>query len=99
MLSPKLTGLDQVFPEVQVPEILQMCLVAMGVPNVEEVSKSVATRKTELANQAVFFARPPFPCWPRGSPICLHSLAGVRGLASAINKTRKPTVSFCDFHR
>jgi len=38
-----------------------------------------------------------YACSPRGSRICLHSLAGVRGLASAINKTRKPTGSFCDF--
>jgi len=47
-LGQFLMGLHQVFPEVQVPEILQMCLVALGVNNVEDVMESIEEKKQEL---------------------------------------------------
>jgi hypothetical protein len=48
-LGTFLTGLHQVFPEVQVPEILQMCLVALGVNDVDKVMASIAAKKAENA--------------------------------------------------
>lgn len=51
-LGEFLTGLHQVFPEVQIPEILQICLVAMGVNNVDQVMLSVAAKKAENATLA-----------------------------------------------
>jgi hypothetical protein len=46
-----LEGLHGVFPEIGVPEILQLCLVAIGVNNVPEVMKSMAAHRTQLAAQ------------------------------------------------
>ncbi len=51
-LGTFLTGLHQVFPQIEIPEILQMCLVSMGVNDIDDVMKSAAARKTELANAA-----------------------------------------------
>jgi hypothetical protein len=48
-----LTGLHKVFPQIEIPEILQMGLVAMGVNDIDNVMKSAAARKTEIANAAV----------------------------------------------
>ena len=47
-----LTGLHQVFPEINVPEILQMCLVALGVNDVDKVMTSIAAKKAEQASLA-----------------------------------------------
>lgn len=44
-----LEGLHQVFPEIQVPEILEMCLVALGAPNVEDIMASIAAKAEMLA--------------------------------------------------
>jgi hypothetical protein len=44
-----LEGLHGVFPEIAVPEILQLCLVAIGVPDVAEAMKSIEARKAELS--------------------------------------------------
>lgn len=47
-LGQFLMGLHQVFPEIQVPEILEMCLVALGAPNVEETMAAIAAKAKEL---------------------------------------------------
>jgi hypothetical protein len=52
-----LTGLHQVFPEIQVPEILQMCLVALGVNDIDKVMASIAVKKAE--NAAITSVVPP----------------------------------------
>lgn len=47
-LGQFLMGLHQVFPEIQVPEILEMCLVALGCQNVDETMESIAEKSKEL---------------------------------------------------
>lgn len=48
-LGEFLTGLHQIFPELAVPELLQVCLVAAGVNDIDEVMKSINAKRAENA--------------------------------------------------
>lgn len=61
-LGEFLTGLHNVFPEIQVPEILQICLVALGINNVDDVMASIQAKRTEM--NAAAPPRPPNPGQP-----------------------------------
>jgi hypothetical protein len=50
-LGQFLMGLHQVFPEIQIPEILQLCLVALGVNDIDEVMKKIEAKRLELEAQ------------------------------------------------
>jgi len=60
-----LMGLHQVFPEIQVPEILQACLVALGLSNVEDIMTKVEAKREEL--KAQMGDQLPPPTIPKGN--------------------------------
>ena len=63
-----LMGLHQVFPEIQVPEILQSCLVALGMNNVEVVMEAIAEKKIEIDKaQEILGKQLPPPVLPNGA--------------------------------
>jgi hypothetical protein len=50
-LGEFLSQISAIFPELKVPEVLQMCLISLGVNNVAEVMKAIEAKRAEIDAQ------------------------------------------------
>lgn len=46
-----LVGLAAMFPEVKIPEILEMCLISLGVNNIDEIMDLIEEKRKEIEDQ------------------------------------------------
>jgi hypothetical protein len=46
-----LQSVAALFPELKVPEVLQMCLISLGINNVAEVMKAIEAKRAEIDAQ------------------------------------------------
>lgn len=61
-LGTFLTAMASVFPEIKVPEVLQMCLISLGVNNIDQVMKATEEQRAKNdAAAAELLKRPPAP--------------------------------------
>jgi hypothetical protein len=83
-LGQFLMGLHQVFPEIQVPEILQSCLVALGINNVEEVMDTIEAKRKELERN--MGKQLPPPTAPKGRTAPATAPVSEAATAAAMNR-------------
>jgi hypothetical protein len=89
-LGQFLMGLHQVFPEIQVPEILQSCLVALGINHVEETMDAIEAKRKELEKN--MGKQLPAPTAPKGrtAPATAPVSEPVRNLRRECRRRRDP---------
>jgi hypothetical protein len=91
-LGTFITAVAGVFPEVKVPEVLQMCLISLGINNISEVMDAIKVQREKNDKAAAELLKNPPPVVPGaagGPPAVTQSAEAMIKFAEAVMKLEK----------